>query len=565
MHFSVYLINNSKHLSQATSWISNLQFHLKHQPKLLEEMFSSSAWQNIISLLKNEEINISETSKFLNTFPLDITKNIYEILEFSTKLCGQTETFATPLAIDIARCLLTNGGTINLGVLITIKNILNEGKLDINPSVKNHLIAILSFLEHDSDFTQRLETCEDPPADSPQALLIQKLLDIEEDDHITKHMAQVAILSAMLWPLIQHEMVSSCFATATAMRLSSFPDGLKQKLEDYLALVASGSITRGDIKYPLIYDKEAFFSHFSGEHLFARAHEYLLAGMNDQEKEKDWIIKKTVSAIKNKNLSDLKLPQKFYEKVQRRLSKSCQISYLPTKLNKQFRTWRIVDSNTREPIDKNSFENLIIDSFKSGKEKSLKTKKQNVKKFHGIEKRITGFIISSRLYNQIIPVSKQRGLAWINPIKYSRMLDMHSLFSLSNKGGYSLTFLEKYNARKGLLINKENSKPLEAILHRMRYMTDAEKEAAQKNPLLLERIGNLDRTTNQGHSFNIRMGHIMQTFNEETLHQYIESSKKMQLELKMNKTLNDELTQQNFKGLWHPFIRGRRIIVSPCF
>lgn len=531
--FAIYLCKSLTLEHYASEWMSRVQFLLVHDPESLDKLCQNELWINCSAALQRNEDPEDLVDRIMVYFPLDISAKLQEILETAGKECGELVSRCTPLSIAISRCLLTPGGTLNLGIIDTILEHLNKPSIQVEPVIKNYIRTMLRFMQQDYDFSQRLEACREPPAKSDQRLIIQKLLGLKDDSQVDKGAAQLAILSALLWPTRQGN-VGSCFATSEVIRMNSFPDGAKQTLEDLLSIVAEGCIVRKGKKYTLYYDKDNFFTMFTGEHFLSRAREYLIARMYEGEKTVQEGIREKVTAIVAAKLADLKLPESYLQKVKKIFDQSSALAYAPKAGAEKVHTWRLINIFTGEPFDRDMtrLETFVQDAFELGRTELDGEYTDRVAKMIKVEKRVAAYVKSTEFWGDLIHAieadkkekdRRQKGLARVDPLRYGKLAKLTTLFAEESPGGHRNKILEAYfNVPPTSLKMHVSRRPIESVLLCMKYMSEAEKEAANRNPTLLKCIDTSD------HAFNIRIGHIMKDFDEEGLEKFIEGTKKTQ-------------------------------------
>lgn len=556
--FAIHLSKSPTASKKAAEWMAKVQFLLVHDPKQLDEMCGSTAWKEINAALKKGEEPGELTNKILKEFDLDVATKVQEILEVAAKKSGAAVGQSTPLAIAVARCLLTAGGTLNLGIINIIEARLNSPSVEVNPAAKNYMIMMLRFLQQDYDFSQRLETCQEPPLGSPQRLIIQRLLNLPSADDVTKHTAQLAILSALLWPTRQGK-VGSCFATAEVMRMNSSPDGAKQALEDLLSIAANGCIIRKGVKYPLLYDEETFFAMFEGEHFLSRAREYLVATFYEvpspvKEKLKDHVI-----ALVSQKLASEVLPAGYLTRVKELFTNACRLAYAPKAAGGKIHTWRIMGTVSGKALDADfaRLESLTTSVFTQAMAEATQGQSQSAEQMADVERRVAAYVQSTEFWGELIAAIEkgnrtQVGLARVDPSRYGKSAKLTTLLAEPSAGGVSV-ISGYYSVPVTPLKMVVTRRPVESILHSMRCMSDAQKEAAKSNPALLKSFNTQD------HAFNIRIGHIMQTYDEDGLEAYIEGMKKAQMQLMETPVTKEmsELIIAKFTSSFSPFGKAR--------
>lgn len=188
------------------------------------------------------------------------------------------------LSVVLAQNLITAAGNVNSEIIDDFIDILRKNfSLKPDEIYKIEItIGVLKMLKN-QEFNERLSKIKTLPGDSRRADLVNKILHLKQGSNVSSRDAQVAVVSALLWPLRQGQ-VGSCFVTSIAIQLASHEGGVKQLLEDYISLINNGCLTRkikdshkGTIDYPLVLNKEHFFNNHIDDNLLTRAFEYTLA------------------------------------------------------------------------------------------------------------------------------------------------------------------------------------------------------------------------------------------------------------------------------------------------
>lgn len=213
-------------------------------------------------------------------------------------------------ALAIANYLLNKDGSINFTLIEDIKTSELFNTLPLSHFTKEHMIYVMNILQDDHEFGMRLEQATIPPKNSQAELIVKKMLHLGDNEIVTKHHVQQVILSGLLCPTRQSS-IGSCFATSYVIQLESYRMGLRQTLEDFLAMMDSSSLPRIEFRaggrvrmeFPLFVDELLESTVFKNDHSLARAREFTLAMMSETKN-----INKTVKYFDD----DLKNPLNEY-------------------------------------------------------------------------------------------------------------------------------------------------------------------------------------------------------------------------------------------------------------
>lgn len=260
---------------EATEWIFALQLKLKYKPEQVKAMLESKIWQ-AMELSRGSGVNEKEgIDKVLETFKYKFPNAIIESAaiisapsfdEFINSLCGS---------------LITLEGNINLKM---VEHFLLCFHLP-DPLQDAHVKRILNALRDENYFSDRLRSTVVPPVDSRQYRAIQDALRVKSPLN-KQHVCQ-AILSGLIHPLRQLDMIGSCFGTSVAIQQFSSLMGIKQSFEDFLSIATKGYVKRrasnpsnAFVTFPMAYEPENFKNIFS-VNLFGRIREFTIANMSE--------------------------------------------------------------------------------------------------------------------------------------------------------------------------------------------------------------------------------------------------------------------------------------------
>ena len=146
-------------------------------------------------------------------------------------------------ALEIADNVLCADGSIDLKQLEYIRNSEAFNSNLIPATLEVNLINTMDILIDNPDFSERFKkVTKVPKKGSPMDLLIKDMLG---KDELTLQDVRIAVLSGVLWPTRQGD-IGSCFSTANIIQGESYPDGLRQKLEDFIMMLQDNVIIRAE-------------------------------------------------------------------------------------------------------------------------------------------------------------------------------------------------------------------------------------------------------------------------------------------------------------------------------
>ena len=100
------------------------------------------------------------------------------------------------------------------------------------------------------------------------------MLGVNKDDSINPQQVRQIMLSGLLCPTRQSQM-GSCFATSIVIQQDTYAMGLRQKLEDFLMMMAKGALTRSNknltMDYPVYVEDLLRETLMDDDHLLNRS------------------------------------------------------------------------------------------------------------------------------------------------------------------------------------------------------------------------------------------------------------------------------------------------------
>lgn len=276
----LYCLSLSRHFNGNELWdaLGMVQYLLRHDRASLEALSAHPV----------DKTTYKKLEKALESSPHSPSKIMREFLSpFKSETRAETA-----FTLGIARCLLTASGHLNLAMIERIKKTFLTGgepqsrfaKLfrmkqgfPANTDFNHHLIALLDSSKNLSMIIASFKSSE--IKNSRLLTALKNMFGKSDEKELTDEEARVALLSALMTRIRQHENVGSCFATQTAIETHSSPFKREQALNDYKELMATGTLKAvqkgASRQYPLTIEP-----HYTLEsHPLVRAREYTLAQM----------------------------------------------------------------------------------------------------------------------------------------------------------------------------------------------------------------------------------------------------------------------------------------------
>lgn len=374
IRFTLYLLNTRPQEFEA--WISGISIAIERNATGIEKAFLQ--WRAI----ERAGIKPSKAVEQLISNLLVLAKIDVEKINKTLSSCKTTK----KMGVALAEMITTRNGRIDKYVISQLIPFIDT--TDFKPYEKAHFKRVLTALQTDPSFSDRLATLQQAPEQNSRASNVIKSLNITSKNET--HQAQIAVVSALLFPLYQSS-VGSCFGTALAIQLNSFSDGLKQSLEDYIALVKHGCLTRQKgqtaINFPLSFDEDRFKADFQGDNFLVRAREFTIATMaggpkieSFRDKWSDLTIFHLAKVLNVLNVHERTMLEGILDKtdpigplLKEEMAKRIHLRYFghaKAKESGQCGAWVMVNQNEEPIVSKRElFENIFLDSLRAVYEK----------------------------------------------------------------------------------------------------------------------------------------------------------------------------------------------------
>lgn len=416
------------------------------------------------------------------------------------------------IGISIAEAIVNASGAINYALLSAL--IETPFIRDGDPYLKRVLLA----LQSDPHFSNRLESLQSVPAPgSRQNSLLKSLMGLPDSQEPTRRHAQCTVLSALLWPMRQSSSWS-CFGTAVAIQTDSSTEGLKQSLEDYLALVAHGALTRSRgqtrVTYPMSFEAGRFQTAFGDDNFLARAREFTLATMSGPPPELADSLQR-LRKICTEQLGRHALPaakvlggdrfspmiQSIFERMQPRF-----LGYIRQTNGRKQGAWLVVDARTERPLiaSREDFQGFFMRAWEDEmtRYQNLHAKESSELRdaIRQIKESYMKYLSSDQFLKDFFQVSDISSIPFgFNP----ETLSSNPLVSF--QGGYPNSILAIYQpgSTPYLRTLPPHSDPLSRIYHYCYSATSHEKAVAETEPLAKTFVAS-------NHAMTLRVGRLMQ-------------------------------------------------------
>lgn len=563
LSFALQLAQQKGREEIAAAWMGKVHFLLMHDERTLLTMLHSCRQSMEENRFTEEEIEA-----VLKEHSLDISQQVESILrasleshkEIAANINGQK---LTPFTIALAECLVTPGGNINTAVIAEIRSSLAYQRLK-TPSVEREYIdRILDTLYHSPAFSERLEIVKAPPERSESRRMVQIALNYNAQRVITDRDAQVAVLSALLWPLRQSS-AGSCFATSTAIRLRSSTEDLLQLHENHIMLINQGGLLERNAAghkaavCPMPFDEEEYSKQFKDDHIVARMCEYTIASMGVVD---NWQLNNLLDKWKGCLMGELKAMESrskdaaaeiglMKEPIERCLSVSLKknvevrfYGYAHHPDASMDGAWKMIDRTTGIPLARNR---SALNSFFRNLFKEIQ-RELSKEHFTGGQRLILnqlfsdiwpGYIKSPRFLESILNLfdlagCSNKGLARVNPIPHYHLLAESPLVRYG--GGDTTALLTAYLGQKVLKTNLHGGgHPLRPVLRYVERLSRAEKTAARKYPGWMKTMDCFQ------HAFNLKAGSLLAALDKEGAEVIVSRMEKTLDEL-LHSSVNEEL------------------------
>lgn len=501
---------------QVIACIGKVQFLLMHKPEQLSKILSLPNWHTT----------------------LDIEKEITEILGVSSKSeadekAGQAITLSQLLQ-SYGACLISAGGRINRELIQHFVRHFAATRYASEPYVGDYVVRILHTFAN-PEYSERLtELGQSEPV---------PILDREFDKIFQAHKnkplhlrLKMALLTSMLWP-IRQDGVRSCFATSKLINLMNDPQGLLQVFEDMMTLFSKGYIHRKQVnnknavRFPLIAPEVDGHNDFT----LARYYEYTLSSLftvdGNYYQLRSSILQRTLGIwgkIFHRPLDGdyygAQMARTFGKSVTDTLLANVERAcvevfngFAKNPSQKSRGAWQIVDKVSGVPL--NSYERVVKFFEKMFRLLKAQIKIQSPESTADskeldafLDVRAGQFLKTDDFIRPSLHLVKredQKGLAYINPFKYHRLLNVAFLeqFEGSNLKNLVETF-HSQKAREGYSSCATN--PYESYHNFLLSLTDEELEMARSNPhqLMLTRV--------PSHALNFKVSQAFTLFAKET-------------------------------------------------
>lgn len=458
----------------------------------------------------------------------------------------------------IAGILVTPAGTINQSFITNLLDLLNSSD---NPNIP-HLRRVLEILNRDHSFSDRLECLTLPPEGSRQYAIIKTILGIPEAQHLTLRDAQIAVISALLFPLRQST-AGSCFATSICLQLDSSQEGLRQSFEDYCSLIQHGSLRRRDEQsqkeYPMTYDRERFHTLFSDDSLLSRIREFTYASLSRPNKElysaasnalKTLYTHRLEAFKKMLNTAQLKMFGAIETQVKAMIDRMSQdlhagyLGYASSPGEPQLGAWIFYDPLTNEPLIKGRefFEFYLLKILHAHALALKDPDEQMAAKAFGAF--LAEYVQSDEFHLAFFNVRDVASLPFSSDLTRLPKSPL-SVF----QGGYidSVVAAVEPGTTVGRHTLPKRRHLLESLCFFVQNLHISEREAARKNPFLLRTI------VTPTHAMNIRLGDLLSLIDRaggaDALIKRMEGSRKAILDLRVTPELQKRICESVLSAL----------------
>lgn len=480
--------------AEALSWLDNLQCLLRIDPEAIRKKSRSIAWQ---ALASSDPVS----KEFKSQFEAVINGSTLSQESIDKAIASQLKA-AHSFEVGLADLVLTRGGTINRRMLDALMR---------HPHIHSHPYAkqVLEALQQDPAFGDRLQALRDPPGSGTrQNALVKAVLGLSPTHQVSRRDAQVAVLSALLWPMRQSQ-AGSCFATALVIQMNSSSDGLKQSLEDYLMLVTSGQLPMPGKRYsvPMSFDPAIYRQRFQGDNFLARAREFTIASFGEIPSA-HWMhyldeLQLKMMTILHTNPSDDASPDllRLPEYLRTQGLKARYLGYIKRVGSARMGGWVLVDPVTERPVIEsraqleNSLLSLLEDFFSH-----LRAVTPSQQKFHKlIKEELMAYVRSDKFLREIFAEESVKSV----PFGYNPDAVRSTPFTIFDGGSLGDVVKNYFNVVGDQVSLSVTSDPLEGVFLYIQNLPEQERAAARRNPRLLKSL------CAPGHIMNLRIGYLL--------------------------------------------------------
>lgn len=503
------------------NWFALIQCELVHNPDSITNMLKSPDWAAM-----EKSVNDNSAFKIDLNSPLVMRAEAMKSIQEAITDTIDPSLDTTKMTIVIASLLLNLDGTINTALIPAVLAALHSEQFEKFETLgegRAFIAHVLHAIQKDPAFSDILKNLKVTDPDLRSNQLMRKIR-----PHILPAFkaaiprdAQIAALSALLWPLRQSG-AGSCFATSIAIQQSSTTNGLKQSLKDFAELLSTDGIAVRDpslpfqkIKHPMSFDLQGYGALFTRDHFLARAREFTLASINQREVEvtdttDKWSqlfetqfagYKKTLGTNQQKIIKGM--PILDLDPLLFRSMSGRYLGYAREQSSGKLGAWVLVNRKNEQPLVESleAFQNFFLDIFEQMYQHE-KTCKRDVLQLdilrQFIDKVLVPYVKSDKFLADSLGVEKAQ---------------IHTYFGFDAtylKAGDLVVFTgsgETNSFRAGRIVESvkldPSGHPLESILSYVQGLPAAERSKAEQNPSLLKTF---DTTS---HRLNMKLGALV--------------------------------------------------------
>lgn len=553
----IALLLSAKSPAKASLWISNIQFYMVHDPDKIAKEFQDGYWSNYSKIIREGGPQMQSVVETISKsdFCHEIDPN--KIFNY----IGNISNSPMSISLAISNMFTTIGGSINrpiIDVLLKDPDLFELDNLDLR--------ALAAFKD-DRYFEERLSAVKSPPKNSRQEKRVQLALEFP-DRMISKRGIQTAIQGTLLVSIRQR--AGSCFGTSTVIQTASTMEGLKQTLEDSLALINDGYLTRKNhatnatIQYPMALNLQNHSSISGNDHLLSRIREDTIASMGIADV--NWrdnvveqlrkLIEPELDRLYHSSNPDLQeLLKSIKNKTEANQSGGLGVELLKVikssmveryfggikfnvKTGNKIGGWVLTDIHTNEVIGESreslqKFMLQAISTYLKKVEGMLDEKEKKAFKAF-MQGPFASFIEKGAFYAEALKA---------NFIGNYHLSNMTPSTLVTNVGGLDISVIEKYyGVKPSLKAMPIRTNPLMSVIAYVRKMSEFEQAEVIYNPNQLKVLHV------KHHSMNLKLGQIF-----EWLGSGIKSEEYVKEQARANKSLMDTpmtlaLQQELIKG-----------------